>query len=116
MLVDYDSIVRMRWARSVFFGLLLSFTPVIRAQDEPPAKTEPAYDDTFGGPIVELTALKLTVSRNVLGKTEKKTFLIKQDTRIEGKLKLKEKVTVGFVVTEEGAVARLIVAHPSGKK
>ncbi len=116
MLVDYHSIVRMRWARSVFLGVLLSFTPVIRAQAEQPVKTEPAYDDTFGGPIVELTALKLTVSRNVLGKTEKKTFLIKQDTRIEGKLKLKEKVTVGFVLTDEGAIARLIVAHPSGKK
>lgn len=110
------AIVQMRWARSVFLGVLLSCAPVMRAQEEPPRKSEPAYDDTFGGPIVELSAAKLTVSRNVLGKTQKRTFLIKPDTRIDGKLKVKEKVTVGFVTTDEGDVARLIVAHPNGKK
>jgi hypothetical protein len=71
---------------------------------------------TFAGPIVELAAAKVTVSRNVLGKTEQRTFLIKTDTRIEGKLKVKEKVTVGFVTTDEGDIARLIVAHPNDRK
>lgn len=105
----------MRWVRSVCLGALLSGVPCIVAQNEPPNKSEPAYDDTFAGPIVELSSTKLTVSRNVLGKTEKRTFLIKSDTRIDGKLKMKEKVTVGFVTTDEGDIARLIVAHP-GKK
>lgn len=116
MRVDYDAIVRLRWVRSVCLGVLLVCGPSIRAQNEPPNKSEPVYDDTFAGPIVELTAAKLTVSRNVLGKTEKRTFLIKPDTRIDGKLKMKEKVTVGFVTTDEGDIARLIVAHPGGKK
>lgn len=110
------AIVQMRWACGVFLGVLLSCAPMMRAQEEPPTKSEPAYDDTFAGPIVELSAAKLTVSRNVLGKTQKRTFLIKPDTRIDGKLKVKEKVTVGFVTTDEGDVARLIVAHPNGKK
>jgi hypothetical protein len=96
--------------------MLLSCAPVVLAQEEPPTKSAPAYDDTFGGPIIELTALKVTVSRNVLGKTEKRTFLITKETRIEGKLKVKEKVTVGFVSTDQGDVARLIVAHPAGNK
>lgn len=96
--------------------LLLACAPVTRAQEEPPGKTQPTYDDTFAGPITELSSTKVTVSRNVLGKTEKRTFLIKTDTRIEGKLKVKEKVTVGFVTTDEGDIARLIVAHPNGRQ
>ena len=76
------------------------------------AKSEPKYDDTFSGPVVELTTGKITVSRSILGKpAEKHTFLIKPDTRIEGKLKMRSKVTVGFVVTDEGDVARLIVVR-----
>lgn len=76
------------------------------------AKSEPKYDDTFSGPVVELTAAKITVSRSILGKpAEKHTFLIKPDTRIEGKLKVRAKVTVGFVVTDDGDVARLIVVR-----
>ena len=116
MRLDYDSSVPMRCAARILLGVVLSCAPVLRAQDEPPNKSEPAYDDTFAGPIVEVTATKVVVSRTVLGKTEKRAFLIKADTRIEGKLKVKVKVTVGFVTTDEGDVARLIVALPNGKK
>ena len=35
--------------------------------------------------------------------------------RFEGKLKVKVKVTVGFVSTEDGDVARLIVVRPQKK-
>lgn len=106
----------MRFVKTVFLALLFAYIPAIRAQEEPPGKTQPTYEDTFAGPIVELSATKVTVSRNVLGKTEKRTFLIKPDTRIDGKLKVKVKVTVGFVTTDEGDIARLIVAHPNDRK
>jgi hypothetical protein len=79
-------------------------------------KSEPKYDETFSGPIVELSATKIVVSRSILGKpAEKCTFLIKSDTRIEGKLKVRAKVTVGFVTTDEGDVARLVVVRTSQK-
>jgi hypothetical protein len=118
MRLDYHASVRTRCVAGLFLAVLLACAPMVRAQEEPPGKTQPAYDDTFAGPIVELSATKVMVSRNVLGKAEKRTFLIKPDTRIEGKLKMKEKVTVGFVTTDEGDIARLIVvvAHPNGKK
>jgi hypothetical protein len=75
-------------------------------------KAEPKYSDTFSGPIVELTAAKITVSRSILGKpAEKRTFWIKSDTRVEGKLRVKAKVTIGFVTTDDGDVARLIVVR-----
>jgi hypothetical protein len=83
------------------------------------AKTEPKYDDTFSGSIIELTAAKITVSRSILGKpAEKRIFLITSATRIEGKLHVKSKVTIGFVTTDDGDVARLIVVRqkPPDKK
>jgi hypothetical protein len=80
------------------------------------SKSEPKYDQTFSGPIVEVTATKITVSRSILGKpAEKRTFWIKSDTRIEGKLRVRVKVTVGSVPTADGDVARLVVVRASQK-
>ena len=81
------------------------------------SKSEPKYDQTFSGPIVEVTATQITVSRSILGKpAEKRTFAIKSDTRIEGKLKVRVKVTVGYVTTDDGDVARLVVVRASQKQ
>jgi len=87
------------------------------------SQSEPSYDDTFSGPVVEFSATKITVSRSILGQpAEKHTFLIKADTRIEGRLRVRTKVTVGFVSTDDGDIARLIVVRsaapkpPQGKK
>jgi hypothetical protein len=80
------------------------------------ARSEPKYDHTFSGPIVEVTATQITVSRSILGKpAEKRTFAIKSDTRIEGKLRVRVKVTVGYVTTDDGDVARLVVVRTSPK-
>jgi hypothetical protein len=96
----------------VLIGLAASGQDPGNSQKADDAKSEPKYDDTFSGPIVELTAVKITVSRSILGKpAEKRTFAIKPDTRIEGKLRVRAKVTVGFVVTDDGDVARLIVVR-----
>ena len=125
MLLDYDSGVRTRWVRSVLLGALLVLAvpvwPVMLAEDdftqgEPPLKSEPQYDDVFSGPVVALAPDKLTVSRDIMGKKERRTFLIKSDTRIEGKLKMKARVTVGYVKSDEGDVARLIVVRGAQHK
>jgi len=76
------------------------------------SKSEPKYDQTFSGPIVEITATKITVSRSILGKpAEKRTFWIKPETRIEGKLRVRVRVTVGYVTSDDGDVARLVVVR-----
>jgi hypothetical protein len=112
MPLDYHSSVRISRASCVFLGVLLAAASAILAQDIPPIKTgEPTYTDTFAGPVVELSAAKITVSRTTLGKTEKRTFQITKETRIEGKLKVKAKVTVGFITTDDGDIARLIVVR-----
>lgn len=85
--------------------------------------SEPEYDDTFSGSVVQLAAANVTVSRSILGKpAEKRTFSIKSDTRVEGKLRMNAKVTIGFVTSDDGDVARLIVVRtiqktaPNNKK
>ena len=107
---------------SVRFGLaiFLLLSPLALAQDsdqkQDGTKAEPQYDDTFSGPIVELTTSKIVISRSILGKQpEKRTFVIKVDTRIEGKLRVRAKVTVGFITNDEGDVARLIVVRGPAK-
>jgi hypothetical protein len=102
----------------VRFGLaifvLLATLALAQDTDQKPdgTKAEPPYDDTFSGPIVELTGSRIVISRSILGKPpEKRTFVIKVDTRIEGKLRVRAKVTVGFITNEEGDVARLIVVR-----
>ena len=75
-------------------------------------QSEPSYEDTFSGSVVDLSAVKVTVSRSILGRpAEKRPFLIKPDTRVEGRLRVRAKVTVGFVSTDDGDVARLIVVR-----
>src|SRR5258708_10974188 len=111
MQLDYHSIVRTCRACCLFLRVLLVALATL-AQDIPPNKTgEPNYTDTFAGPVVELTTAKITVSRTTLGKTEKRTFQINKETRVEGKLKVKAKVTVGFITTDDGDIARLIVVR-----
>jgi hypothetical protein len=101
-------------------GLL--FQASLAAQEPTPPKpddqkTEPQYEETFSGPIVELSSEKITVSRSVLGQpAEKRTFWIKPDTKVEGKLRVKTKVTVGFVTSDEGDIARLIVVRGQQQK
>jgi hypothetical protein len=114
-LLVYDSSVR---------GLLLIFFVFAAfsvaddgAPKGKPGKNEPKYSETFAGPVVELSADRVTVSRSILGKpAETRTFLIKPDTRVEGKLRARARVTVGFVTTDEGDVARLIVVRATQSK
>ena len=101
-------------------GTTLLAAPQDRELSKPEtAKTEPKYDDTFSGSILELSTSKITVSRSILGKpAEKRMFLITSETRVEGKLRVKLKVTIGFVSSDDGDVARLIVVRqkPPDKK
>lgn len=89
---------------------------MVRAQD-PPQKIEDAKPDTFfAGTVIETTPERITVSRVVLGKTEKRVFRVTPDTKCEGKLKAKVRVTVRYVTTEDGDKAELIVVRTQQKK
>ena len=126
----YHSSVR-RFAALIVFALGLAGGWAKPQEDTSAAKTEPAksepkYSDTFSGPIVEVfytgdstkkvhpddVITRIIVSRSILGKpAEKATFWIKPDTKVEGNLKMRVRVTVGYVTGDEGNVARLIVVR-----
>jgi len=89
----------------------LPVTAPTRAQNAPPA-TQPA-DAFFSGTVVEFADDHVSVNRIVLGKnSETRTFAITPETTIEGKLRVKARVTVRFV--EERAVH--IIVRSSQKK
>src|ERR1700743_638908 len=81
----------------------------VAQQDSPPGP--PKQPDTFfAGSVTEITPAKLSVSRKVSGKTENRSFRITPDTKVEGKLKMKVRVTVRYATDDDGATAMLIVA------
>ncbi len=66
----------------------------------------------FSGNVVELDKSKLTVRRSVPDKPdEKRTFLIKPETKVEGRLRARARVTVGYMTNAEGDVAMRIIVR-----
>ena len=83
------------------------------------AAAGPAADDTaktadtfFAGAVTESTPEKITVGRTVRGRAESRTFQLTSETKIEGSLALKVRVTVRYVTDDDGDTATLIVVRP----
>jgi hypothetical protein len=100
--------------------ILAVSTPVlpraVHAQEQGSTPSEPVYE-FFSGTISQLPEGKIAVARTVLGKpAELRNFLINNETKIEGKLKLKARVTVGFKSTSEGDIAVRVIVRPQEKK
>jgi hypothetical protein len=85
-------------------------------QQDAPSVQAKQPDTFFAGSVTELTPLKVSVSRKVSGKTENRSFRITPDTKVEGKLKTKVRVTVRYAIDEEGDTAVLIVVRTSQPK
>lgn len=76
-----------------------------------PAPQQPY--EFFSGEVIELTADHLTVERKAKGKEQQKhTFVLRPDTKVEGRLVLKARVTVGFKPGEHGDVAVRVIVRP----
>src|SRR4051812_16722183 len=85
-------------------------------EENPPA--EPGYE-FVSGTVTELPPGKIVVNRAVLGKpAEIRTFQITGDTKVEGRLRTKVRVTVGFRSGEEGepVAVRIIVRQQTPRK
>jgi len=81
-------------------------------EQTPQEESEPISYEFFSGTVTELQPGKLTVLRTLPGKSpEKHTFILKPDTRIEGRLKTRARVTVGYISTDEGYVALRVVVR-----
>ena len=97
--------------------LLAAYRPASAHAQDPEKKTEEPKPETFfAGTVVETTAVKLIVSRVVLGKTEKREFRVTPDTKCEGKLRAKVRVTVRYSTTDDGDIAELIIVRATQPK
>lgn len=99
--------------------LLLLLSPVafipVRAQGATPS--EQPRSEFFSGVVTALSEDKITVFKTVLGKSsETRTFLITPETRVEGKLRVKVRVTVRYTREEQGDRALHIIVRTSQKK
>jgi len=103
-------------AGALLFLLLPAASPLSSAQDTATSEQQPK-NDFFSGVITVLDTERITVSKTVLGKnSDARTFLITKETRIEGKLRLKARVTVRYTHDEEGNRAVHIIVRVSQKK
>jgi len=105
---------------AVFAGalfLLLSSSGTVPARAQRSAAAEQPHSEFFSGIVTELSAERITVVRTVLGKnSDMRAFSITPETRVEGKLHLKVKVTVRYVKDEAGDRALHIIVRTSQKK
>lgn len=70
----------------------------------------------FAGIVTESSAEQITVGRTVRGRAESRTFRLTPDTKIEGMLAEKVRVTVRYITDDDGDAAILIVVRPPRSK
>lgn len=94
--------------------LTLAAGPARADPKSPQAKTDANFF-FMSGVVTELQDNHITITRTPSGKAaEKHTFVTTPETTIEGKLKLKARVTVGYSKGEtEDTAVRIIVRPPS---
>jgi hypothetical protein len=74
-------------------------------------------DGFFSGTVSEVAQDKVIVARTVLGKApENRTFVINSETKVEGKIKQKSRVTVRYAPGEQGDVALSILVRDRQEK
>lgn len=107
---------RVRFVRTgiLMAALLLgAVAPWCGAQEK--AQTTAPKDQMFSGQVTAMDESTLTATRT--GSKDSKTFRITPETRFEGKPKVNSRVTIRYVVTDDGARAvRVIVRQPAAKK
>ena len=102
--------------RTTFFvvGLLaLTAAAPLRADENATTK---AADSFFAGAVTELTSDTVVVGRTVRGKAESRTFQLTPQTKTEGKLAVRVRVTVRYVTDDDGDTATMIVVRGTVKQ
>jgi hypothetical protein len=89
--------------------LLCPFSAALPQQEAaPPQKKAAPANDIFSGNVSALAADSITVERKVLTRdNEMRTFVLDAQTRVEGKLRLKARVTVRYHAYEDGQLRAL---------
>jgi hypothetical protein len=73
-------------------------------------------DNYFAGTVVETAKDHLKVSRVLQGKTEQRVFRVTPDTKVEGNLRNRVRVTVRFTSDGDSYTAVLVLVRTTGKQ
>jgi hypothetical protein len=102
------------WTTYIIIGLLASTAAAPLWADE--TATAKAADTFFAGTVMELTSETITVGRTVRGKAESRKFQLTAQTKTEGKLAGRVRVTVRYITDDDGDTATLIVVRGAAKQ
>ena len=95
------------WLKVVLIFALMAWAPMCANGQE----------QFVSGTVVELPPGRIVINRAVLGKApENRSFVITNETKVEGRLRTNARVTVGFRSSEEGDVAVRIIVRPADPK
>jgi hypothetical protein len=98
---------------ALLIGLLAGAPATPLVADETGASK--AADTFFAGTVSQFTSDSMIVGRTVRGKAESRTFGLTPQTKIEGKLAVKVRVTVRYISDDDGDTATLVVVRGSAK-
>lgn len=96
---------------ALLIGLMAGAAATPLVADE--TGTSKAADTFFAGNVAQFSAETIIVGRTVRGKAESRTFSVTPQTKIEGKLAVKVRVTVRYITDDDGDTATLIVVRGS---
>ena len=96
---------------ALFVGLMAGAAATQLVADE--TGTAKTADTFFAGTVSQSSAETIVVGRTVRGKAESRTFNLTPQTKIEGKLALRVRVTVRYITDDDGDTATLIVVRGS---
>jgi hypothetical protein len=116
----YDKYVLPLRACAVYLWLVACACPQ-NQPTQPVPETPPAeqpVEEYFSGTVIAYVGESITVARTVMGKNSaSRRFVVTSETQIEGKLKVKCRVTVQYVTKEEvDRALHIIVRTPGPKK
>ena len=100
---------------ALFLFLAAADVTALRQDAAKPAENEVKLE-FFSGTVMEFNASKVKVLREVIDRdSEERWFVINAETKIEGTLKGKARVTVGYALVEEAHVAVRIIVRAEQK-
>ena len=99
------------WITALLIGLLAGAPATPLVADE--TGSSKAADTFFAGTVAQFTSETIIVGRTVRGKAESRTFSLTPQTKVEGKLAVKVRVTVRYITDDDGDTATLIVVRGS---
>ncbi len=104
------------WLAAILLGGALTSASWQSLRADETAPNTQKGDNFFSGNVRENTAEKITIARTVLGKLETRSFIVTPDTKVEGRLRLKVRVTVRYITDDNGDTATMIVVRGANKK